>query len=264
VCVRALLVPLTLKQYHSMQALQRLAPEIKTLQEKYKDDKQRLNQEMMKFYQENKVNPFGSCLPLLLQLPVFISLFYMLRKDLKVDICGPESQIAKVAAQMHTTITHVGCNEVVPGSAKFGFIPDLTAPATGWVLVVLLVMYIGLAAGLEPADDGADGRQEPALPHAGAAVRVRPLRADLPGRTAGVLDHDERLDRRPAVHHQELHRAPSSARRAATVGHGREAGGEETGAVRRRRRGEEATAPAGAGRSGRERQHRRPAAAASA
>jgi YidC/Oxa1 family membrane protein insertase len=147
VCVRALLVPLTLKQYHSMQALQRLAPEIKSLQEKYKDDKQRLNQEMMKFYQENKVNPFGSCLPLLLQLPVFISLFYMLRKDLKVDICGPESQIAKVAAQMHTTITHVGCNEVVPGSAKFGFIPDLTAPATGWVLVVLLVMYIASQLG---------------------------------------------------------------------------------------------------------------------
>jgi YidC/Oxa1 family membrane protein insertase len=143
VCVRALLVPLTLKQYHSMQALQRLGPEIKQLQEKYKDDKQRLNQEMMKFYQENKVNPFGSCLPLLLQMPVFISLFYMLRKDLKIDICGPESRIQAVADQMHTTITHVGCNEVVPGSAKFGFIPDLTAPATGWVLVVLLVLYIG-------------------------------------------------------------------------------------------------------------------------
>jgi YidC/Oxa1 family membrane protein insertase len=143
VCIRALLVPLTLKQYHSMQALQRLAPEIKSLQEKYKDDKQRLNQEMMKFYQENKVNPFGSCLPLLLQMPVFISLFYMLRKDLKIDICGPESQIAAKAAEMHTTITHIGCNEVVPGSAKFWFIPDLTAPATGWVLAVLLVMYIG-------------------------------------------------------------------------------------------------------------------------
>src|SRR6266576_443313 len=85
--VRALLVPLTLKQYHSMQGLQRLAPEIKKLQEKYKDDKQRLNQEMMRFYQENKVNPFSSCLPLVAQLPVFFSLFYMLRKDLRHDIC---------------------------------------------------------------------------------------------------------------------------------------------------------------------------------
>jgi YidC/Oxa1 family membrane protein insertase len=102
---------------------------------------------MMKFYQENKVNPFGSCLPLLLQMPVFISLFYMLRKDLKIDICGPQARIEAVAQQMHTTITHVGCNEVVPGSAKFGFIPDLTAPATGWVLILLLVMYIGSQLG---------------------------------------------------------------------------------------------------------------------
>ena len=89
IVVRAALIPLTLKQFKSMQALQRLAPQIKELQAKYKDDRQRLNQEMMKFYQENKVNPFGSCLPLVLQLPVFFSLFYMLRKDLKIDICGP-------------------------------------------------------------------------------------------------------------------------------------------------------------------------------
>src|ERR687887_379203 len=131
VVVRAALIPLTLKQFKSMQALQRLAPEIKALQEKYKDDRQRLNQEMMKFYQENKVNPFGSCLPLVLQLPVFFSLFYMLRKDLKIDICGPEARIEAVAHQMNTTITHVGCNEVVPGSAGFLFINDLTFKATG-------------------------------------------------------------------------------------------------------------------------------------
>ena len=77
-----------------------LAPEIKALQAKYKDDKQRLNQEMMKFYQENKVNPFGSCLPLVLQLPVFFSLFYMLRKDLKLDICPG---IVQYAAEHGTT-----------------------------------------------------------------------------------------------------------------------------------------------------------------
>ena len=91
IVVRTLLLPLTIKQFRSMQGLQKLAPQIKEIQEKYKDDKQRQNQEMMKFYQENKVNPFGSCLPLVLQIPVFISLFYMLRKDLKVDICGPET-----------------------------------------------------------------------------------------------------------------------------------------------------------------------------
>jgi YidC/Oxa1 family membrane protein insertase len=140
VCVRAVLIPLTLKQFRSMQGLQRLAPEIKELQAKYKDDKQRLNQEMMKFYQENKVNPFGSCLPLVAQLPVFLSLFYMLRKDLKVDICP---QIASFAAEHGKSVTSVACDQVNPGSAGFLFINDLTAKATGATLVVLLVLYVG-------------------------------------------------------------------------------------------------------------------------
>jgi YidC/Oxa1 family membrane protein insertase len=140
VCVRAVLIPLTLKQFKSMQSLQRLAPEIKQLQEKYKDDKQRLNQEMMKFYQENKVNPFGSCLPLVAQLPVFLSLFYMLRKDLKHDICP---QIVTYAAQHGKSVASIGCDQVDPGSAKFLFINDLTAKATGATLVVLLVLYVG-------------------------------------------------------------------------------------------------------------------------
>jgi YidC/Oxa1 family membrane protein insertase len=143
VCVRAVLIPLTLKQFRSMQSLQKLAPEIKQLQEKYKDDKQRLNQEMMKFYQENKVNPFGSCLPLVAQLPVFISLFYMLRKDLKIDICGPQERIEQVAAGMGKTLTSIGCDQVDPGSAKFLFIDDLTVKATGATLAVLLVLYVG-------------------------------------------------------------------------------------------------------------------------
>jgi YidC/Oxa1 family membrane protein insertase len=143
VVVRALLTPLTLKQFKSMQALQRLAPEIKSLQERYKDDRQRLNQEMMKFYQENKVNPFGSCLPLVLQMPVFFALFYMLRKDLKIDICGPKQHIIDVATQHGKTLTSIGCDAVQSGSAKFLFIPDLTNHATGAVLIVLLVLYVG-------------------------------------------------------------------------------------------------------------------------
>jgi YidC/Oxa1 family membrane protein insertase len=143
VCVRAVLVPLTLKQFKSMQALQRLAPEIKKLQAKYKDDKQRLNQEMMKFYQENKVNPFGSCLPLLMQMPVFISLFYMLRKDLKIDICGPKEHILQAASAANTSLQNIGCDQVDPGSAKFLFIGDLTHSATGATLIVLLVLYVG-------------------------------------------------------------------------------------------------------------------------
>src|SRR5215467_13358543 len=88
VCTRALLIPLTYKQLKGMRAMQALQPQIKELQEKYKNDKQRMQQEMMRFYKENKVNPFASCIPLLAQLPVFIALFYVLRHELPDDICA--------------------------------------------------------------------------------------------------------------------------------------------------------------------------------
>jgi YidC/Oxa1 family membrane protein insertase len=74
-----ILVPLTIKQIHSMQNLQRFAPQMKELQKKYKHDKQKQNEELMKFYRENNINPAASCLPMLLQLPVFISLYYTLK-----------------------------------------------------------------------------------------------------------------------------------------------------------------------------------------
>jgi YidC/Oxa1 family membrane protein insertase len=115
-----------------MQSMARLQPEIKKLQERYKNDKERLNQEMMRFYRENKVNPFASCLPMVAQLPVFLSLFYMLRVDLRHDIC-PD-------------INPAGTPNPVPcgngGEAQFFFIPDLTNRAYGYVLVILIVLYI--------------------------------------------------------------------------------------------------------------------------
>jgi YidC/Oxa1 family membrane protein insertase len=79
IAVRIALVPLTIRQIHSMQNLQRYAPEMKELQRKYKGDKQKLNEEMMKFYRENHINPAASCLPLVAQFPIFISLYLVLK-----------------------------------------------------------------------------------------------------------------------------------------------------------------------------------------
>jgi YidC/Oxa1 family membrane protein insertase len=79
VLVRLVLVPITVRQIHSMQNLQAHAPEMKEIQQRYKHDKQRQNEELMKFYRENKINPAASCLPIVLQIPIFISLFYVLR-----------------------------------------------------------------------------------------------------------------------------------------------------------------------------------------
>ena len=155
VCVRLVLMPLMLKQFHSMQALQRLQPEMKKIQAKYKDDKQRQQQEMMKFYRENNVNPMGSCLPMVAQLPVFISLYYMLKESLRGDIC-PSVQHAfqasyaaahhislHAAAGQTTYCTNPAYAHYYHGGAGFLFIPDLTNTATGAVLVVLILLYVG-------------------------------------------------------------------------------------------------------------------------
>jgi YidC/Oxa1 family membrane protein insertase len=79
VIVRLLLVPLTVRQIHSMQNLQRHAPQMKEIQKKYKADKKRQQEELMKFYKDNNINPASSCLPLLAQFPVFISLYLVLK-----------------------------------------------------------------------------------------------------------------------------------------------------------------------------------------
>jgi YidC/Oxa1 family membrane protein insertase len=79
ILVRIVLVPLVVRQIHSMQNLQAHAPQMKEIQKKYKGDRNKMNEELMKFYKENNFNPAASCLPLLAQFPVFIALFYVLR-----------------------------------------------------------------------------------------------------------------------------------------------------------------------------------------
>jgi YidC/Oxa1 family membrane protein insertase len=79
IAVRVLLVPLTVKQIHSMQSMQAHAPQMKEIQRKYKGDRQKMNEELMRFYKENQINPAASCLPMLAQFPVFIALYYVLR-----------------------------------------------------------------------------------------------------------------------------------------------------------------------------------------
>lgn len=83
--VRILLVPVAIRQIHSMQSLQLHAPEMKAIQQRYKADRQKQSEELMKFYKENKINPYASCLPIVLQIPIFIALFFVL-KDAETEI----------------------------------------------------------------------------------------------------------------------------------------------------------------------------------
>ena len=132
VMVRMLLVPLTVKQIHSMQSLQRHAPQMKEIQKKYKTDKKKQQEELMKFYKENQINPAASCIPLVAQFPVFIALYFVLRTlSDQAKTCGEHaSQCVPLLGEAHPNFHWLG-------------LIDITQPAThGWG-PLLLVIYAG-------------------------------------------------------------------------------------------------------------------------
>lgn len=133
VIVRILIVPLTVKQIHSMQSLQMHAPEMKEIQKRYKHDKQRQQQELMRFYKENNINPMASCLPMLAQFPIFIALFFVLRDFSKAAPCRG----------------HVGNPDFCINRGDFSwlgsdFFPNITVNIVDhWSGYLLLVIYVG-------------------------------------------------------------------------------------------------------------------------
>ncbi len=112
VVVMALITPLTLKSTKGMLEMQRLAPQMRRLQQQHRGDRQKLNEEMMKLYQEHKVNPMASCLPLLAQMPVFIIMFRVLHglTYRPIGEAAPVSQAILAAAGQPTV-------------SEFGFVP---------------------------------------------------------------------------------------------------------------------------------------------
>ena len=89
------LLPLTLKGTRSMMQMQRLQPELKKIQERYRDDREKMNQELLAFYKANNINPVGGCLPMFIQLPVFAILYRVLH--------GLTQRASTVGMQIGTT-----------------------------------------------------------------------------------------------------------------------------------------------------------------
>ncbi|MFL5966745.1 MAG: YidC/Oxa1 family membrane protein insertase [Gaiellaceae bacterium] len=108
ILVRMLLVPLTVRQIHSMQSMQAHAPQMKEIQRKYKGDRQKMNEELMKFYRENNINPAASCLPLVAQFPVFIGLYYTLRTFSKEPPPGDLSWLHFIPSIADKVTSHWG------------------------------------------------------------------------------------------------------------------------------------------------------------
>jgi YidC/Oxa1 family membrane protein insertase len=92
--VRFVMVPLTVKQIHSMQRMQQFLPEMKEIQKRHKGDRQKGNEELMKFYREHNINPAASCLPMLVQIPIFFALYFVLKDfEKKVFVNYPGSDL---------------------------------------------------------------------------------------------------------------------------------------------------------------------------
>jgi len=152
VAIRLILLPLTWKQTKSMVELQRIQPKIKELQTKYKDDKEKLQEETLKFYQENKVNPFGGCLPLLLQMPILFALYGVLG--------GREPHLGLMLSylsQHHAVGTFY---QIIPDVAKT---PQMVWNTHNYVMLIpyaLLVVLFGVSVWLPQALMPGDKQQK--------------------------------------------------------------------------------------------------------
>jgi YidC/Oxa1 family membrane protein insertase len=158
VLVKLVLLPLTVKQTRSMIAMQKIQPEIKKLQEKYKDDKEKLSQEMMKFYKENKINPLGGCLPLLLQFPVFIALFTVLRKYL---LTAPAMVLGMTFNILPGFFPAAGgIAKVVPKSADFLWVKNLADSTRIADPIFILIILLGISTWYSQKQVMTDPRQK--------------------------------------------------------------------------------------------------------
>jgi YidC/Oxa1 family membrane protein insertase len=113
VCVRILILPLFVSQYRSARRMQQIAPQLKLVQAKFKTDKKKQQEEMMRLFQENKVNPFGSCLPMVFQFPIFIALYYVLRNFAKQQIGGADLSFMWVIPDISTQFRSMGWTAVI-------------------------------------------------------------------------------------------------------------------------------------------------------
>lgn len=144
IIVRLIMFPLTWKQYKSSRAMQALAPQIKELQRKHKGDRTKLQQETMKLYQENRVNPFASCLPLILQLPVFFALYWTIKGTDYLPVAETEALF----------------------NASFLWLPKLGEPDPYYILLIIYVVtqLISTELMLTPQTEGSQRMIMRAMP----------------------------------------------------------------------------------------------------
>src|SRR5271169_4108204 len=135
VLIRICLIPLFVKQVHAQRKMAQHAPQLQELRKKYKNDKQRLNEETMKFYKENGVNPLAGCLPMIPQMIIFFSLFYVLReiaewKPGQVPKYGLTVPVLESAQKATIFGVHLYDKLLLPHTPGMGLVPSIVAAIT--------------------------------------------------------------------------------------------------------------------------------------
>jgi len=157
VFIRLIILPLTIKQYKSTANMQKIQPLLQEIQKKYKNDKEKLNQEMMKLYSEHKVNPAGGCLPVLIQMPIIFSLYWDISRPLYYMFNKSNDVISKLFALVPGDFTKVTgnpdltvMNYFAANKDKLADVADMLKPEE-----ILNMHFLGLNLGLQPTFDAA-------------------------------------------------------------------------------------------------------------
>jgi len=154
VIIKLVLLPLTVKQYRSTSKMQEVQPQIQEIQKRYKNDKEKLNQELMKVYQTNKVNPAGGCLPLLVQMPILFSLFYVITQPLKYML-GKSAQQIQTLVDFVSKVSETGFYKQIAvleyfnkNAGDLGKVGDILKPNE-----LISMKFLGLNLSLTPVLD---------------------------------------------------------------------------------------------------------------
>lgn len=154
------LLPLTIKQTKSMQSMQAIQPKMKELQKKYKNDPQKLNEETMKLYKDNKVSPFGGCLPLLVQFPILIAYFRVMQDPIKYVFESQEAFDAMGKGFLWILDIAQKPTAIINGAPNDFQIAGFTIPIIAIISAITTYFYSKYSMQMQPTTEGASDQAQ--------------------------------------------------------------------------------------------------------
>ena len=182
IVIRILLLPLAIKQQKSMAMQQKVQPLMAEIQKKYKNDKEKLNQEMMKLYKEHKFNPTGGCLPLIVQMPIIFGLYRVIYRPLTHILKMDPERIKELAESLQIAVH----NEIEIASVaekinlnflglNLGYSPQISEFSVLWIIPILAAGTTYLSSYMTSKMSSSSGQNEKAAQMQSSMMKIFPL-----------------------------------------------------------------------------------------